>query len=189
MKNLEPYVEIKIINEEQKIYKWVKITSNTAYISDNPGAHYKINGNEFLKILEHHKQSFIDYYNAGLSTNDILDLCYIKIIVEDRMYEFNFNYDNNDLLNFANVLYSDFKNLIEFYYLNYDDVEWNIVKDIKNLPLNTKFVFNDYFKKYGIIEKNDKNFIYKNIEPLIKDYVQINRKPFKSLYLCQTVRI
>ena len=186
---IDPYVEIKIISEEQKIYKWVKIASNTAYMSDNPGAHYKINGNEFLKILEHHKQSVIDYYNAGLSTSDILDLCYIKITVEDKLYEFNFNYSNNDLLNFANVLYSDFKYLIDFFYLNYDDVEWNIVKEIKTLPLNTKFVLNDYFKKYGIIGKDDKDIIYKNIVDLIKDYVQINRKPFKSLYLCETVRI
>lgn len=189
MKNLEPYIEIKIISEEQKIYKWVKIASNTAYMSDNPGAHYKINGNEFLKILEHHKQSVIDYYNAGLSTSDILDLCYIKITVEDKLYEFNFNYSNNDLLNFANVLYSDFKYLIDFHYLNYDDVEWNIVKEIKTLPLNTKFVLNDYFKKYGIIGKEDKDLIYKNIADLIKDYVLINRKPFKSLYLCETIRI
>lgn len=189
MKNLEPYIEIKIISEEQKIYKWVKITSNTAYINDAPGAHYKINGNEFLKILEHHKQSVIDYYNAGLSTSDILDLCYIKITVEDKIYEFNFNYSNSDLLNFANVLYRDLKTLIDFYYINYDDIEWNIVKEIKNLPLKTKFILDDYFKNYGIIEKDDKNLLFKRIYNQIIELVKFNKKSFKSLYLCETVRI
>lgn len=189
MKNLEPYVEIQIISEEPKIYKWLKIASNTARTSESPGAYYKINGNEFLKILEHHKQSVIDCYNACLSTNDMLDLCYIKIIIEDKLYEFSFNYENNDLLNFANVLYRDLKNLIEFYYLDYDDVEWNIVKEIKALPLKTKFVFNDYFKKYGIIGKDDKDLLFKRIYNQIIDLVKFNKKPFKSLYLCETVRI
>ena len=174
MKNLEPYIEIKIISEEQKIYKWLKITSNTAYISDAPGAHYKINGNEFFKILEHHKQSVIDYYNAGLSTSDILDLCYIKITVEDKLYEFNFNYSNSDLLNFANVLYRDLKTLIDFYYINYDDIEWNIVKEIKNLPLKTKGKIQ--FKtdllisgQYRLVMKiSDSRILQKNLFRLLK---------------------
>lgn len=189
MKNLEPYVEIQIISEEQKIYKWLKIASNTARTSESPGAYYKINGNEFLKILEHHKQSVIDCYNAYLSTNDMLDTCYIKIIIENKLYEFSFNYENSDLLNFANILYRDLKTLIDFYYINYDDIEWNIVKEIKNLPLKTKFILDDYFKNYGIIEKDDKNLLFKRIYNQIIDLVKFNKKPFKSLYLCETVRI
>lgn len=114
MQILEPYVEIKIINEEQKVYKWLKIISNTACNSEIPNAQFKINGNEFLKMLKHHKQSIIDFYNSNLSTNDILDLCYIKVVVDNKLYEFNFNYENSELLNFANILYQDFKYLIDF---------------------------------------------------------------------------
>lgn len=115
MKNLEHYVEIKIINEEQKVYKWLKIVSNTASNSEIPNAQFKINGNEFLKTLEHHKQSIIDFYNSNLLTNDMFDLCYIKVVVDNKLYEFNFNYDNTELLNFANILYHDFKYLIDFH--------------------------------------------------------------------------
>lgn len=189
MKNLEPYAEIKIISEEQKIYKWINIVSNTAYIARESTTHHKINGNEFLKILDHHRQSVIDYYNAGLSKNDMSGLCYIKITVENKLYEFNFDYKNKEMLNFANVLYRDFKHLIEFYCLNYDDVEWNIIKDIKSLAINTKFVIDDYFKKYGIIGKSDKDWLYNHFKNHIKDYAKIRKKPFKSLYLCNAIRI
>ncbi|MGN0748126.1 MAG: hypothetical protein ACI4L1_00370 [Christensenellales bacterium] len=191
MKILEPYIEIKIISEEQKVYKWLKIISNSAY-HNNEGlntSHFKINGNEFLKILEHHKQSVIDFYNAKLSTNDMFDLCYIKIVVDNKLYEFNFNYENSNLLNFANILYSDFKYLIDFHYLNYEDIEWNIIKDIKDLPLKTKFVLDDYFKKYGIISKDDKIWLYKKIEKQINDFVEIKKKTFKPMYLCESIKI
>ena len=63
------------------------------------------------------------------------------------------------------------------------------MKEIKALPLKTKFVFNDYFKKYGIIGKNDKDLLFKRIYNQIIDLVKFNKKPFKSLYLCETVRI
>lgn len=164
MQNLEPYIEIKIINEEQKVYKWLKILSNTACNSEIPNVQFKINGNEFLKMLKHHKQSIVDFYNSNLSTNDILDLCYIKVVVDNKLYEFNFNYENGELLNFANILYQDFKYLIDFHYLNYKDIEWNIVREIKSLPLKTKFVLDDYFKKYGIISKDDKIWLYKKLK-------------------------
>lgn len=191
MQNLEPYIEIKITNEEQKVYKWLKILSNTAY-HNNKGlntSHFKINGNEFLKMLKHHKQSIIDFYNSNLSTNDILDLCYIKIVVDNKLYEFNFNYENGELLNFANILYSDFKYLIDFHYLNYENIEWNIVREIKSLPLKTKFVLDDYFKKYGIISKDDKNWLCKNIKKQTNNFVEIKKKPFKPTYLFESIKI
>lgn len=189
MKILEPYIEIMIINEEEKVYKWLKIISNSACNSEIPNAQFKINGNGFLKILEHHKQSIIDFYNSNLSTNDILDLCYIKVVVDNKLYEFNFNYENGELLNFANILYSDFKYLIDFHYLNYEDIEWNIVRGIKSLPLKTKFVLDDYFKKYGIISKDDKYWLCNNIKKQINDFVEIKKKPFKPIYLCESIKI
>lgn len=189
MKNLKPCVEIKIISEEQKVYRWLKIVSNTASNSEIPNAQFKINGNAFLKILEHHKQSIIDFYNAELSTDDIFNLCQIKIVMDNRLYEFKFNYENVDLLNFANILYQDFKYLIDFCFVNYEDIEWNIVREIKTLPLKTKFVLDDYFKKYGIISKDDKNWLYKNIKKQINDFVEIKKKPSKPIYLCDMVKI
>lgn len=189
MQKLEPCVEIKIISEEQNVYKWLKIVSNTAINNEIPNAQFKINGNTFLKILEHHKQSIIDFYNAELSTDDIFNLCQIKIVMDNRLYEFKFNYENVDLLNFANILYQDFKYLIDFCSVNYEDIEWNIVREIKTLPLKTKFVLDDYFKKYGIISKDDKNWLYKNIKKQINEFVEIKKKPSKPIYLCDMVKI
>ena len=123
MQKLEPYVKIVIISEEQNVCKWLKIISNTAISNEIPNAQFKINGNAFLKILEHHKQSIIDFYNAELSTDDIFNLCQIKIVMDNRLYEFKFNYENVDLLNFANILYQDFKYLIDVCSVNYEDIE------------------------------------------------------------------
>ena len=44
-------------------------------------------------------------------------------------------------------------------------------------------------KAGGIIEKDDKNLLFKRIYNQIIDLVKFNKKPFKSLYLCETVRI
>lgn len=95
MKNIEPYVAIKIINREPKIYESLEIISNNAY---SECKHFKINGNDFLKILDHHRQSVIDCYNAGFSKKGKRGPCYIRITVENKLYGFDFDYENKELI-------------------------------------------------------------------------------------------
>lgn len=154
MKILEPYIEIMIISEEEKVYKRLKIISNSACNSEIPNAQFKINGNQFLKVLEHYKKYVADY--ATKATNDMFDLCNIKFEYNEEFYNFSFDYNNSELLELATKMYKDFKDVIIFSSIDYEDIEWNIVREIKSLPLKTKFVLDDYFKKYGIISKDDR---------------------------------
>ena len=186
MKNIEPYVAIKIINREPKIYESLEIISNNAY---SECKHFKINGNEFLKILDRHRQSVIDCCNAGFSKKGKRGPCYIRITVENKLYGFDFDYENKELLDFANVLYQDFKNVIDHYRLDYNYVAWEIIKEIKALPLKTKFVIDDYYKKYGIIESHDKNSLYREIKDYIKDFVEVRKNHLNPPYLCSAMRI
>ena len=185
-KVLEPSIEILIRNFETKEYRWLKITSNTAYYN-NEGqntSHLKVNGNEFIKILQHHLQSITAFSKLNYNKSD---LCLVKYTFNNEQFEFNFDYNEKDLLNMANILYKDFKYLIDFHYLNYDDVEYSICKDMKNLPAKTKFVLNDYFKNYGIIAESDKEFLTKHIfdDRQVGKLVKIKKKLCKPLYFCE----
>ena len=186
MKDIEPYVAIKIINRKTKIYESLEIISNSAY---SECRHYKIDGNEFLKMLDHHKQSIVDYDKAGYSKKGKRGPCYIRMTIGNKLYGYDFAYENKELLDFANVLYRDFKNIIDLYWLDYNYVAWEIIKEIKALPLKTKFVIDDYYKKYGIIESHDKNWLYRNIKDHIKDFAEVRKRYFKPPYLCSAIRI
>lgn len=182
------FVEISILSEEKHIYNFLKIRGNTACeLFDNRKYYIKINGNKFLKVLEHYKKYVADY--ATKATNDMLDLCNIKFEYNEEIYNFSFDYNNSELLELATKMYKDFKDVIAFNSIEYEDIEWNIIKGIKDLPLKTQFVLDDYFKKYGIISKDDKNWLYKRIEKQINDFVEIKKKPFKPKYLCESIKI
>ncbi len=125
MKNLQPYVEISILTDfedEKKEFKWIKVKGNDAYIKTQEQtsmAHYKIDKKEFIKILEHYKDSMPKFvvYNIIEMTN----LCYIKFVYNDDKYEFCFNYSNNTLLQLAKNLYRDLNDLIEFHSKDFKD--------------------------------------------------------------------
>ena len=81
------FVEISILSEEKHIYNFLKIRGNTACeLFDNRKYYIKINGNKFLKVLEHYKKYVADY--ATKATNDMLDLCNIKFEYNEEIYNF-----------------------------------------------------------------------------------------------------
>lgn len=188
MKNCA-FIEISIINEEKNIRQWLKINQNTACeLIDYRKYYIKINGNQFLKMLKHYQKACEEY--AKMATNDIFDLCYIKFAYNGEYYDFSYDCENQQLMQVASTMYNDFKSLICIDSLDYDDVIYNITKDIKNLEINSKFDLQTFWNKYGIIGDSDKQWLCKQIFDFGKanQYAKLTNKPFTPKYLRSGIR-
>lgn len=184
IKKLEPYAQVSIFDPVSKKHKELKVVSNTAYYEQG---YYKINGNEFLKILNHYKEYAT--YASKENPDVFLGGDYVKIAIDNEEYQCYFDPQNDELHQFAENLFNSLKYLIDYYSFYFEDLERNIVFSIKDSPVGAKFKLDDYFKASGIISHEDKILLSKNIEKRIEGLVEIDKKPFRPRYLHEMKRI
>ena len=182
MKKAEPYIEITIKNKELLEWKWVKINSNSAYISHEDGTkHYTIDARPFVSLLQKYKP-IMDKYVANTLNKDTLS--FIKYHYDNNIIEFSFEYTDTDILNLAYSLHDEFKNVIEENQQDYVVLEKEICDSITTLPPQSKIVLEEYFEKYGIISTSNKEFLTKYIIKNLSQHYKVKRRKFflKSPY-------
>ncbi len=180
-KSCQPYVEIMIRNDQTKEYRWVKVCGNTAY-HNNEGkgtSHFKIDGNEFLKIVEKYKS---EIWELKRNQCDKSDLCMIKLASKKYNFIFNFGYENAEFLDLANAIYADLMNLISNFVLDYEKETKSICEEINALLKNQIFDIECYFLKHGIISSADQEFLKKDIERFCGTTIK-KKKLAKNFYI------
>ncbi len=180
-KSCQPYVEIMIKNFQTKEYRWAKVCGNTAY-HNNEGestSHFKIDGNQFLKIVEKYQAELCKLKKKPCAKSG---LCMIKFANKKHNFLFHFEYENAQFLDIANAIYADLMDLISNFALDYEKEAKSICEEINSLLQNQIFDIECYFCKHGIISPDDQEFLKKDIERLCE--TSIKKKKFaKNFYI------
>lgn len=162
MKKILPTIEILIRNLDTQEYRWVKICGNTAY-HNNDGrgtSHFKIDGNKFLTLLEKYQDKITEF--AKIPQN-LEELCQIKYVYKNCNFDIKFNYNQKEILQFANAIYYEFIELINNNSIIYDNIVSLICEKINTLNKNQIFNLKDFWADFGIIDPADMNFLRKDI--------------------------